>query len=112
MKNAITAIILLIIVIGLVIANSIIVSNITDRLLELTDNPDINELYYYWKEKYYFLSLSANAKILEETEKALSDMKSYKESGSEDEFLAAKERFLNYIDEIAMGEKVVFHNIF
>ena len=112
MKNAITAGVLLIIIIGLVTANALIVANITDRLTELTEGENIEELDAYWQEKYYFLSLSANLKLLEEAEKALSDMKTFRQTETEDEFLAAKQRFLNQIDEIAMGEKVVFYNIF
>jgi hypothetical protein len=112
MKNTIIAAVLLLVIIGLVIANAIITANIADKLYRLTEEQNLRELQKYWEEKYYFLSLTTNAKMLEEAEKALGDMISYKESESEDEYKAAEKRFVNYVDEIATGEKIIFYNIF
>ncbi|OGO88518.1 MAG: hypothetical protein A2Y15_01805 [Clostridiales bacterium GWF2_36_10] len=112
MKNTIAAIILLLTVIILVIINAIAVARITDKLFSLTDEYEIDELKQYWDEQFTYLSISTNLKVMEDADKALVDLRSYHESGSVDEYLAAKERFINSVDEIATGEKILFYNIF
>lgn len=111
MKNFIIAIVLLVLVIGFVTYNAIMIDNITDKLIELADG-DINELQKYWAEKSYYISMSTHLDILEQADISLVEMKSYYESGNEEEYLAAKQRFLNAVDEIKTGEKLVLYNIF
>ncbi|HOJ47382.1 MAG TPA: DUF4363 family protein [Bacillota bacterium] len=111
MKNFIIAVILLVLMIGFVTVNAIVIDNITDKLIEMADG-DINELEKYWEEKYYYISMSTHLDILEQADISLVEMKSYLESGNEEEYLAAKQRFLNAVDEIKTGEKLVFYNIF
>jgi hypothetical protein len=111
MKNFIVAIILLILVIGFVITNAIVISNITDKLFEMADG-NINELEKYWEEQYYYISISTHSSVLEDADIAVGDMKSYLESGNTEEYEAAKERFKNAVDEIKTGEKVALYNIF
>lgn len=112
MKNTIAAIILLFAVIIFVIINAIAVAKITDRLFSLTDEYELDELKQYWDNQFCYLSMSTHLMVLEEADKALIDMQSYYDSGSKNEYLAAKERFINCVDEIATGEKVLFYNIF
>lgn len=111
MKNFIIAVILLVLVIGFVAVNAVVIANITDKLIEMSDG-DINELEKYWEEKYYYISMSTHCDILEQADISLVEMKSYLESGNQEEYRAAKERFLNAVDEIKTGEKLVFYNIF
>ena len=111
MKSFIIAIVLLVLVIGFVIVNALIVAKTTDKLILMADG-DVNELEKYWEEKYYYISMSTHCDILEQADISVGDMKSYFESGNQEEYLASKERFLNAVDEIKTGEKLVFYNIF
>jgi len=112
MKNTIIAIVLLLTVIIFVIVNAFVVASITDKLVKLTEESSLSELKEYWDEKSYYLSITTHLDVLEEADKAICDMESYRKSGSEEEYLAAKERFINSIDEIATGEKISLYNIF
>jgi hypothetical protein len=111
MKNFIISLVLLILVIGFIIVNAFIIANITDKLVEMSDG-DVYELAEYWEEKYYYISMSTHLDLLEQADLSIIDMKSYHESGNEEEYLASKKRFLNAVDEIKTGEKIVFYNIF
>ena len=111
MKNFIIALILLVLVIGFVIMNAFIITNITDKLIEMSDG-DVNELDKYWQGKFYYISMSTHLDILEQADVAIIDMKSYFESGNVEEYQVSKKRFLNAVDEIKTGEKLVFYNIF
>lgn len=112
MKNTIIAFSLLILVIVFVIVNAFIVAEITDDLFALAHESTLEELKVYWDKKSYYLSISTSLDTIELADKALADMLSYHKAGSEEEYIAAEERFINSVDEIATGEKVLFYNIF
>jgi hypothetical protein len=112
MRSTIIAIILLVLVVGFVVINAFVMADITDKIIKLTDESTIYELKEYWDKKSYYISISTHLEVLEEADKSLTDMISYHESGSEEEYIAAEKRFENAIDEIATGEKISFYNIF
>lgn len=111
MKSFIISIILLVLTIGFIVVNAIIITHITDTLIEMSDG-DIYELEKYWKEKYYYISISTHLELLEQADVAIGDMKTYHQAGNQEDYLASKEKFLNAVDEIKTGEKLVLYNIF
>lgn len=111
MKNFVIALILLILIIAFTIVNSVIITNIADKLIQMV-NGDINQLADYWQEKYYYISISTHSAVLEEADIAISDMRAYLETESYEDYNAAKKRFLNAVDEIKTGEMAVLYNIF
>lgn len=112
MKSTIIAVILLLAVIIFTVINSYEVKKITDELYSMADASELYELKVYWQQSYYYLSLSTHCSYLEDTDKALGDMISYYNSGNYEEYMAARARFVNTVDEIATGEKVRLYNIF
>ncbi len=116
MRSFITASIILLLMIGLIICNSVCVTRKIDRLSELCDLLEngedvLDELLSEWHKCRDFLALSINHSEIDRAEDALCELSSYLESGSGPDYAAKLRDFRSALKHIADAQKLSLDNI-
>lgn len=116
MRSFITASIILLLMIGLIICNSVCVTRKIDRLSELCDLLESGEdvldaLIDDWRDCRDFLALSINHSEIDRAEDALCELSSYHESGSGSDYAAKLRDFRSALKHIADAQKLSLDNI-
>lgn len=102
LKNAVISSIILLVIIGLLTANSIILGNLTDELLSdvdsMSDIPSLEyesavKLFEKWSKYEKFASLTVHQSKTDNVTNAAAMILAYSRADSSDEFAAAKSSF-------------------
>ena len=112
MKRAIIALIVMGILGTLILVNALCVGHITDKLMSLLEEGEIEEVKAYWDSKYDFLSITINQRLIRETDKTVIEMVSFYRSLKSEDFQNGRDRLVSLLYEISVREKVRWENVF
>ncbi len=115
MKNFILALLLLVLSIGLTVANAVKIRHDTDYLVAIAEQDDASLLYDELLRMDTYFSLTINHTVLEQAEQAAAEMRAYRYEEGEGalaDYQSAKTRLLLALHELEEGEKFSFFNIF
>ena len=111
MKNVAVAVILLSLAVGFTVCNALWVDARLHAILELAAEDRTEEALQEFLQAEAYLALTVHEAALKNAEIALREMPALQETHPE-EYAAAKERFIAYIEEIRSKEKFAFSNLF
>lgn len=120
MKNAVICLIILLIITTLLVANAIILSKCSDKLLKsveaMTDTPGENiraakSLLDYWQRLEPYVSISVVHSETESVSRAAIQIYEYARSGNHSEFVTAKSLFREAVEHIKFSGKLSLETI-
>lgn len=122
MKTFYASIILFIITVSLIVLNYSYISNLSEKLTEMTENlpspseegcyKAVEDLYAFWEKNHDIARISTGYIELNKISDAITSLKVYAANNSISDFENTRELLYNAIDELHRLESFSFYNIY